>query len=194
MKHLWYLIGVLAALIVLAVVVRGPQEAAAPAPTESPAPTPEPSVSVSPTPKAVSKPRATPKPPVPTYGEIAGLYEGRRVQFDVFCQAFPVESTFIDGTQVLLDNRSPDDRVVSIGGIQHGLRSFGWKVVTMTAPELPATLAIDCGTAKKVGKIVIEPSATPTPEPLPTPASSSDPLVSPSPDASPVASESPMVM
>lgn len=194
MKHLWYVIGVLAALVALAIIVRGPGEPVVLDTTASPEPTVQVSVSATPTPKTVYKPRATPKPPEPTYGEVAQLYEGRRIQFDVFCQAFPVESTFTDGTQVLLDNRSPDDRVVAIGGIQHGLRGYGWKVVTMTSTELPATLAADCGTAKNVGKIVIEAVATPTPEPLPTPASSSDPLVSPSPDASPTASESPEVM
>jgi hypothetical protein len=178
MKRIWYIIAVLAVLVVVTIVVRGHR---APIALQSPSPTPTPEVTplpATPTPKTVIRPRASVTPPVPTYAEVAQQYTGRRIQFDVYCQVFPIENTFIDGTDVLLDNRSPDDRVVAIGGVQHGLRGYGWKVVTMTAPELPATLAIDCGTAKNVGKVVIEPLATPTPEPLPSPASSSEPLAS----------------
>lgn len=192
-QRIWYVIGVLAVLVVLAIVVRGGRE---PQALETPTPTPQPEAVVAtptPTPKPASKVRASVKPPSPTYAEVAQQYTGRRVQFDVYCQVFPVENTFIEGTEVLLDNRSPDDRVVSLGGIQHGLRGYGWKVVTMTSTEWPATLAIDCGTAKNVGKIVIEALSTPTPEPLPTPASPSDPVASASepPILEPSSSESP---
>lgn len=180
--RIWYVVGVAAVLVVLAVLVRGrQQEPAAASPTPTPtlsvtAPTPTPS------PKATSRVRATPKPPTPTYADVAQQYAGRRIEFDPYCQVVPVESTFTDGMDVLLDNRSPDDRVVALGGVQHGLRSYGWKVVTMTAPELPAVWAVDCGTLKNVGKITIQPLTTPTPEPTVT--------ASASPDFSPPASAS----
>lgn len=194
MTRIWYVVGVLAALVAVAIVVRG---RTASAPVESPSPTPTieaPTPTPTPTPKPVVRVKKTPTPvPAPTYAEVAQQYTGRRIQFDAYCEVMPTESTFLVGTDVLMDNRSPDDRVIKIGGEEHGLRGYGWKVVTMTATELPATLAIDCGTAKNVGKIVIEPLTTPTPALSPSPASSSAPLVSPSPDASPTASASPDV-
>lgn len=182
---LWYIIGVVIVLLVVAISLRRDEVPVIVEETVSP--TASVVASVSATPKVVVKPRATPKPtPVlPTYNEVAGQYAGNRIQFDVYCQAFPVDNSFVDGTEVMLDNRSPDDRVVAIGGIQYGLPGYGWKVVKMTSTELPMTWAIDCGTAKSVGKIVVELPVTPTP------ASSSDPLVSASPSLSPTASASP---
>jgi hypothetical protein len=189
MHKLWYVIAVLAVLVGVTILVRGRQEppvvleSASPTPVMTPEPTP------TPTPKRTVR-RRTPTPvPTPSYNEVAEQYASNRIQFDVYCHVFPEESTFLVGTEVMLDNRSPDDRVVSIGSEEHGLRSYGWKVVTMTAPELPATLAIGCGGSRNVGKITVDPLPTPSPEPLPTPASPSDPLASAS--ASPSLEPSP---
>lgn len=177
MQKLWYLIGSLVLLVAVAIAFRGGQHQPVVAESESSSPT---AVVATPTPtaKPIAKPRVTTKRFLPSYAEVSGQYEKRQIQFDTFCQALPVESSFIPGTEIMLDNRSPDDRVVAIGGEQHGLSGYGWKIVTLTTIEvLPATLAIDCGVSKNVGKITLELPVS-TNEPLVTPASSSDPLAS----------------
>ena len=93
--------------------------------------------------------------------------------FDAFCQATPEKNTFTDGTQVLLDNQSPDTRVIAIDDTPFTLPGYGWQVVTLTSTQWPDVFAIDCGAAKNVGKIVLE-----APSPL---ASASEETPSPTP-------------
>lgn len=93
------------------------------------------------------------------YSAAVKQYEGRRVQFDMYCQAIPTSLSFKNGTSIMLDNRSGDARTVTIGGTAYYLSGYGWKVITLwkSSSQLPATLSINCGGAVNVSSILLQP-------------------------------------
>ncbi len=117
---------------------------------------PTPSISTSATPKSSVK--ATPKATVSagTYGQLVDQYVGKRIQFDQYCQANPRSATFKNDTTIMLDNRSGDARIVTVGGVQHSLGGYGYKLVTVSSAVLPKTLNLNCGAAVNVGQILLQ--------------------------------------
>lgn len=93
-----------------------------------------------------------------SYADAVKKYEGKRIQFDMYCQAIPTSLVFKNGVTVMLDNRSGDARTVKIGGVSYSLAGYGWKLVTLSvaSSKLPATLAIDCGSARNVSKVLLQ--------------------------------------
>ncbi len=91
-----------------------------------------------------------------SYDEALKMYGSRRIQFDMYCQAQPTNSTYKDGTYLMLDNRSGDARIVSVNKVQYRLAGYGWKIITLKSKTLPVTWFIDCGSAISVGKITIQ--------------------------------------
>jgi hypothetical protein len=92
------------------------------------------------------------------YSTAVKQYEGRRIQFDMYCQAIPTSLVFKNGVSLMLDNRSGDARTITIGGTPYYLAGYGWKVVTLSvsASQLPKTLSINCGSAVNVSHILLE--------------------------------------
>lgn len=143
------------ALVVVAALVwsRGGDQMA----TETPSASPSAAVSVSPSASPVVAKPVVKATPLPTnYGDAVVQFEGRRIQFDMYCQANPVNNTYKNGTSVMFDNRSGDARIITVGGVQHSLAGYGWKIITLSSKTLPATLAVDCGAARNVSKILIQ--------------------------------------
>lgn len=92
------------------------------------------------------------------YSAAVKQYEGKRIQFDMYCQAIPTSLVFKNGTSVMLDNRSGDARTIKIGNTSYYLAGYGWKIVTLSvaSSQLPATLWINCGSAVNVSKILLQ--------------------------------------
>ncbi len=130
-------------------------------PTLSSSASPSASPVVSSTPVASGKatpkvsPRATSTPAV-VYSQLISQYAGRRIQFDQYCQADPRSTTFKNNTSIMLDNRSGDARIVTVGGVQHSLSGYGYKIITLSSSVLPKTLTINCGAAVNVGTILLQ--------------------------------------
>jgi hypothetical protein len=57
----------------------------------------------------------------------------------------------------MLDNRSGDSRTFAVGGVFYTLPGYGWRIVTPTSTALPATLYLDCGSARNVGTLKLQP-------------------------------------
>lgn len=91
-----------------------------------------------------------------TYTQLVKEYEGRRIQFDINCQAIPSNITYKNGTKVMFDNRSGDARVITIGGVQYNFLGYGYKTLTLSSPTLPKTLLLSCGAAVNVGQILLQ--------------------------------------
>lgn len=154
-KKLWYVLGVVVVLVVVAVAWRGGGSPSDSEESLSPSVSVGASANVSPT--AAVKPRVAPTPVLPnTYGDAVAQFSDRRIQFDMYCQANPVNNTYKNGSQIMLDNRSGDARIISLNGVQYNLAGYGWKIVTLNAKTLPATWAVDCGSAKNVSKVLIQ--------------------------------------
>jgi|SRR3989344_7573471 len=91
-----------------------------------------------------------------TYTELVKKYNGKRIQFDKYCQANPSNVTFKNGTSIMLDNRSGDARIVSVGGVKYSLAGYGYKVITLSSTSLPKELLLSCGSSGNVGKILLQ--------------------------------------
>lgn len=150
-KRLWYVVAVVVVLVVLAVALRG-KGGWSGLSTESPTVSPSASVAPGTTPKTSVK-----SPVIPaSYSDAVLEYANRRIQFDMYCQATPVNSTYKNGTSIMLDNRSGDARIIVVGGVQYRLAGYGWRIITLSVKTLPATLAVDCGAARNVSKILVQ--------------------------------------
>jgi len=90
------------------------------------------------------------------YTDLVAQYEGRRIQFDKTCQAIPSSLVLKNGTKVMFDNRSGDARMITVGAIQYSFSGYGWRLITLSSPTLPATIGINCGSAIYVGSITLQ--------------------------------------
>ncbi|MEK7604089.1 MAG: hypothetical protein AAB461_03180 [Patescibacteria group bacterium] len=90
------------------------------------------------------------------YTQLIKDYEGRRVQFDIRCQAIPPNTTYKNNTKVMFDNRSGDARVITIGGVKYNFPGYGYKILNIYGSKLPASVSFDCGAAVNVGSILIQ--------------------------------------
>jgi len=119
----------------------------------------DPLASESPTPSrsGTAAPRAaTPKgtPFNAAYSTLVTQYAGRRIQFDQYCQANPNSLSISSGTKIMLDNRSGDARVISVGGTAYSLPGYGYHLLTISGA--PRTLTLNCGASVNVGKILVQ--------------------------------------
>ena len=100
---------------------------------------------------------ATPGAAPLAYDQALLKYANARVQFDTACQATPSASTFTNGTLVMLDNRSPDARVIHLGSLGDvSIKAWGFKIVQLSSSLLPNNVAVDCGSSQNVTIISIQ--------------------------------------
>ena len=117
------------------------------------------SLSPSPVSGAVNKPAAKQSTaPVSTksYTELVKEYEGRRIQFDQYCQATPKDITYKNGTSIMLDNRSGDARTITLAGTKYQLSGYGYTTVTLSSQSLPKEMLLSCGSGINVGRILLQ--------------------------------------
>ena len=114
-----------------------------------------------PTPTPTVMPTASTKPggvkPLPAvYTQVVEQYVGRRIQFDERCQAIPNNMTFKVGTEIMLDNRSGDARIIKVGTTAYSLSGYGYKIIAPSSTTLPKTLYVSCAAAINVGQILLQ--------------------------------------
>ncbi len=122
-------------------------------------PSPSPSVSGAPVGvKGTPKPNITPAGvPMPkSYSDALTTYANRRMQFDQYCQASPSRVSIARGQSIMLDNRSGDTRTFAVGGVYFTLEGYNWKIFTPSVSAVPATVYVDCGSARNVGTILVQ--------------------------------------
>ena len=91
-----------------------------------------------------------------TYTDLVKQYEGKRIQFDQNCQMIPPDLTFKNRTTLMFDNRSPISRTILIAGQAHFFPGYGYKILTLQSPILPATLVFGCDDIPAIGKILLQ--------------------------------------
>ncbi len=82
-------------------------------------------------------------------------YEGARLQLDTTCQGTPDNMTFKNGTNIMIDNRSPHSRTVRVGST-FSIKPWGFKIVKLSSSILPATWLVDCDQSQNVATILIQ--------------------------------------
>lgn len=118
---------------------------------------PTPTASPAPAGKAPAAKKSTDTAaPLGDYTTLVKQYEGRRIQFDDRCQPVPLSPTYKSGTSIMLDNRSSQARVVKVGDTSYSLSGFGYRIITLTSTSLPKEYAVSCGSAGKVGQILLQ--------------------------------------
>jgi len=91
-----------------------------------------------------------------SYASALVKYADRRIQLDATCQAFPNNVTYKDNTGIMIDNRSPYTRTVTIGG-NYTIKPWGFKIVVLPDVYLKSkTILMDCGKALNVATILIQ--------------------------------------
>jgi len=89
------------------------------------------------------------------YSQLVQQYRTAIIQFLQTCQATPNNSSFKNGTSIMLDNRSSKAHVVSIAGMSYNLPAYGYQVVSLTSATLPGTLLVNCDGLVSVSTIHI---------------------------------------
>ena len=151
-KYLWYVVIAVAVVIIVIALAKGPQSYQ-PGVTPTPSGSPSASANATPRPSAGS---TTVSAAPGTYGDAVAAYANRRIQFDQYCQAVPNSLSIKKGLAIMLDNRSGDSRTFAIGGVFFTLPGYGWKIYIPPVTATPATLHIDCGSARNVGTLIVQ--------------------------------------
>lgn len=150
MKKQWLLLIVVVLVVVLGYWLMGKNGKWAGDLGYSPTPTPAAPA------KTPSGGKASPTAPVKSYTELVKEYEGKRIQFNQYCQAIPNSVTYKNGTSIMLDNRSGDARDIKVGNSVYSLAGYGYRIVTLSGTLLPKEVLLSCGSAVNVGKILLQ--------------------------------------
>src|SRR3989339_2078972 len=78
-----------------------------------------------------------------TYQQAIEIFDGRRIQFEN-CFTLQPSMTLKGGTQIMLDNRSPDPHEIRLDGVPYRLWDYEFKVVTLRSYSGLHTVKIDC--------------------------------------------------
>ncbi len=104
--------------------------------------------------KSVAKPKVL--PPVLTYEQAMGKYGSNRIQLDPQCNAISSQMTVKNGTELMLDNRSSEERVVVFNLKNYKIPAYGFVVVKAQASSVPTVTFIDCDQQQNVATVSIQ--------------------------------------
>ncbi len=81
---------------------------------------------------------------------------GRRIQFNESCQATPFLSTFANGTTIMLDNRSSQDRTIRIGTKTYNVSAYSYDLAKLSVATSPTTYYVDCDSQQNPATIIVQ--------------------------------------
>ncbi len=90
-----------------------------------------------------------------SYEEALVVYKDKRIQLDMDCKAFPRKMTFKEGTSIMIDNRAPVSRTVTVGST-FTVAKYDFKIVNLSSATLPVTWPVNCDKNKQVATILIQ--------------------------------------
>lgn len=91
-----------------------------------------------------------------SYTKALAQYADRRIQLDLICQAHPTNVTYKDNTGIMIDNRSPQTRTITVGKT-FTIKPWGFKIVVLPDVYLKTkTLLVDCDKSQNVATILIQ--------------------------------------
>jgi hypothetical protein len=90
------------------------------------------------------------------YADALVKYADRRIQLNKACNAQPTNVTYKDNTGIMIDNRSPQARTITVG-TTFTIKPWGFKIVVLPDVYLAAkTIFVDCGQLKNVATILVQ--------------------------------------
>lgn len=93
---------------------------------------------------------------IQTYTDLVRQFEGRRIQFSESCHGNPGSVTFKNGTQVMFDNRSSSPRTIAIGNQVYSFPAYGYRILTLSSANLPATISVNCDNNVNSSQILLQ--------------------------------------
>lgn len=82
-------------------------------------------------------------------------YADRRIQFGEDCLATPGVSTYKEGTEIMIDNRSKMAKTFNvISPVSVG--AYGFAIVKLSSATLTKEIGIDCGTQQNAATVLIQ--------------------------------------
>jgi hypothetical protein len=90
-----------------------------------------------------------------TYANALATYRNARIELDKDCKAIPNVSTFRNGDEIMIDNRSAVARTVKVGYV-FPVKAWGFKIASVSSTVAPTTWYVDCGNLKNVATIYIQ--------------------------------------
>ena len=83
-------------------------------------------------------------------------YANSRIEFDPTCQATPTHIVLTTGTTVMLDNRAPVARMITLNEHTYTVPAYGYWLTKLVSSNLPETLGINCDTSINVSQILLQ--------------------------------------
>lgn len=81
---------------------------------------------------------------------------GRLIQFAENCQSHPNRMVIATGSELMLDNRSENKEVISLGDAKYTLDPYGFKIIKLNPDQIPTTYLIDCAISQNVNTLIVE--------------------------------------
>ncbi len=82
--------------------------------------------------------------------------DGHLIQFAENCQSNPYRMVIANGSELMLDNRSSNKEIISIGNTKYNLSPYGFRIIKLNELNVPATNLIDCTISKNVNTLIVE--------------------------------------
>jgi hypothetical protein len=90
-----------------------------------------------------------------SYGEALVIYKDFSIQFDTACQANPNNVVYRNGTNIMIDNRSPFTRTIKIGSV-YTVEPYGFKIIKISSTFWPVKWIVSCDKSQDVATIIIQ--------------------------------------
>lgn len=87
-----------------------------------------------------------------SYGDFIKTFGERRIQFDDACRATPLNSSFMVGDRLILDNRSDKVQAVKFVDDLYALPPYHVRVFELKRQGI---FYIDCGSSKNVAEVIV---------------------------------------
>lgn len=100
-------------------------------------------------------PRNVPLKQPLSYSAALKIYLNKRVQFDSTCQMIPAILSIKNNTQIMFDNRSGKNLQISLDNKKYDIEKNGFLILFLSNKTLPHTIAVDCGSGKNNGRIIL---------------------------------------
>ena len=92
-----------------------------------------------------------------SYEKALATYKDKRIQLGLgtSCKATPDTVTYKNGTSIMIDNRSPNDRTFKLGAT-YSVKGFGYKIVKLSSDTVPTKWLLDCDKQQNVATVLIQ--------------------------------------
>lgn len=89
-----------------------------------------------------------------SYKDAVAQFKDKRIALNTACGAIPKSLTIANNSKLMIDNRSPIDRIIKVGSIMN-IKAYSFKIVDVAVPGAPSVLTVDCDKYLSVATISV---------------------------------------